>query len=109
MMDLQDILECLEDSYQTAELGAFQTDVVPAALAQDLILKAANLHKQVWINSEERLPEIEEYGFSSYSKDVLIYEAGNYRVAYLCFKEGNLPRSGYRWIYDDYDLSLIHI
>ena len=96
-MNLEDILECLNDGY---EFSNFQRTVVPVALAQDLILKAANLHKQVWINSEERLPALQRNGFSETSKNVLIYESGYTKVAYLTFRMKNEPESGYMWILD---------
>ena len=44
-MNLEDILECLNDGYQ---FDQDQQTVVPAALAQELILQAADLHKPRW-------------------------------------------------------------
>jgi hypothetical protein len=94
-MNLEDILNCLNDGY---EFDSYQRTVVPAALAQDLILKAANLHKPKWINSEKRLPELNREGIFEQSENVLIYESGNFWVAYLTFRTYN----EYRWILDAY-------
>ena len=102
-MSLEDILDCLNDGYQ---FDQDQQTVVPAALAQELILQAADLHKPRWIKSTDQLPQIVEHGFLESSKDVLIYERGNYRIAYLSFNEINSPESGYRWTYDDYDCKI---
>ena len=100
-MNLEDILNCLKDNYKTAEFGEFQQDVVTAALAQELILKAASLHKPKWINSEEQLPELERKGIFETSKNVLIYEpkSGNFWIAYLFLDESD---SKYFWIIEDY-------
>ena len=99
----------LEDLLETADGWAFtseedeQIDVILCDDAKQLITTAWWSNGSHWVNSETRLPEIVEHGFLEYSKDVLIYESGNYRIAYLCFKESNKPDSGYRWVYDDYD------
>ena len=97
-MNLEDILECLNDGYK---FDNFQRTVVTAALAQELILKAASLHKPRWINSEEQLPEFEREGIFETSKNVLIYEpkSGNFWIVYL-FLDGS--NSKYFWIIEDY-------
>ena len=92
-MNLEDILECLNDGY---EYDSYNRTIVPAALAQGLILEAASLHKTCWIKSTERLPEMEKHC-------VLVYSRGSIRVAYLVFVAGNDPKSGYRWVYVDGD------
>lgn len=95
-MNLEDILECLNDGY---EFDNFQRTVVPAALAQDLILKAASLHKPRWINSEERLPELIAGAGDEFSDHVLVYFKQNhyYMICPLVFVPSN-TNGGYFWL-----------
>lgn len=103
-MNLEDILDCLKHGY---EFDQDQQTVVPAALAQELILRAADLYKPKWIKSEDRLPEVVKHrGFFAYSEDVLVYDRGYYKGAYLCFNTRNPSNPGYKWFYDTYDVSI---
>ena len=95
-MNLEEIFECLNDGYETDSYGR---TVVTAALAQELILQAANLHKPKWINSTEQLPKTVNRGRYEASENVMVYIRGEFRVAYVVFVAGNDPKSGYHWVF----------
>ena len=91
-MNLEEILECLDNE-------TFDSGLVYSSTAQELILKAANLHKPKWIDSTEQLPKTVNRGRYEASENVLVYIRDEFRVAYAVFVAGNDPKSGYHWVF----------